>query len=92
MKRSWSRVGIWEMRGLEDLKAFCTAEEDFQYIRKAIAAIVDAKPLTGGAHDDATSSTGPTDAVSSGNKSKNTGDGKVPIPTSCVPFIGKLSS
>ncbi|KAI5119558.1 hypothetical protein M0805_005622 [Coniferiporia weirii] len=89
MKRSWSRVGMWEIRVFEDLKAFCTSEEDFHYIRKAIAAIVDAKPLNASGQDDAaTTSTGPTDAVSSGNKSKSTADGKVVVPSSCVPFIG----
>ncbi|THH06581.1 hypothetical protein EW145_g3988 [Phellinidium pouzarii] len=89
MKRSWSRVGIWEIRVFEDLKAFCTSEEDFRYIRRAIAAIVDAKPLTASSQDNAvTTSTGPTDGLSSGNKSKSTADGKVVVPSSCVPFIG----
>lgn len=74
----------------EDLKAFCTAEDDFRYIRKAIVAIVDAKPLMSSGQDDAaTSSTGPTDALSLGNKSKGAADGKTPLPTSCVPFIGE---
>lgn len=88
MRRSWSRVGIWEMRVLEDLKAFTTSDDDFRYIRRAITAIADAKPLNAGAHDDSTTSTGPTDGISSGSKSKTNPDGKPAVPTSCIPFLG----
>lgn len=83
-------MGIWEMRVFEDLRAFCTSEDDFRYVRKAIAAIVDAKSFSGRHDDAATTSTGPTDGVSSGNKSRGNADGKVAIPSSCVPFIGQL--
>jgi len=88
MKRSWSRVGIWEMRVFEDLKAFTTSEDDFRYIRKAVAAIVDAKPLNVGHQDDSISSTGASDGASSGPKGRNVPDGKPTVPRSCVPFIG----
>ncbi|KAH8112047.1 ras GEF [Phellopilus nigrolimitatus] len=91
MKRSWSRVGIWEIRVFDDLKAFCTSDNDFRYIRRAIAAIVDAKPLnTGGQDDAATTST--ADGASSSTKNKGASDGKVVVPTSCVPFIGVYMS
>ena len=65
MQRSWNRIGIWEMRVLEDLKAFSTSEDDFKYIRQAIAAIADAKPLGVGSQDEATTSTSHTDITSS---------------------------
>jgi len=87
MKRSWNRVGIWEVRVFEDLKAFCTSDDNFRYIRRAITAIVDAKPLNIGSQDDtATTSTGPVDGASV--RSKGHADGKFISPTSCVPFIG----
>lgn len=88
MRRAWSRVGIWENRVFEDLKAFTTSENDFRYIRKAITAIADAKPFGSGNHDDSTASTSHTDGISSGPKGKGHSDGKQVVPTSCVPFIG----
>ncbi|KAL5520295.1 hypothetical protein ACEPAG_9508 [Sanghuangporus baumii] len=95
MKRSWNRVGKWETRVFEDLKAFCTAEDDFRYIRRAIAALVDAKPLT--AQEDSTVASSsasdvlPTNGMAmagGGKNGKAAADGKAPAPTSCVPFIG----
>ena len=71
MRRSWGRVGIWENRVFEDLKAFITSENDFRYIRKAIAAIADAKPIGAGNHDDSTTSTSHTDAISPGTKGRD---------------------
>lgn len=90
MKRSWSRVGIWENRVFEDLKTFCTSDDDFVYIRRQIAAIVEAKPLTGGGQDESVApNAGSTDGQSSGAKSRGTTDGKPALPTCCIPFIGK---
>ena len=74
------------MRVLEDLKAFSTSEDDFKYIRQAIAAIADAKPLGVGSQDEATTSTSHTDITSS-SRGKSSVDGK-PAELSCVPFIG----
>lgn len=91
MRRSWGRVGIWENRVFEDLKAFTTSENDFRYIRKAIAAIADAKPIGAGNHDDSTTSTSHTDTISPGTKGRAHSDGKQAVPTSCVPFIGTNS-
>ena len=88
MKRSWSRVGIWEQRVFDDLCAFCTREDDFRYIRRAIAAIVDAKPV----QDDKSVGVGRSVEGGSsghGHKSKASGDGKAAAPTSCIPFIGE---
>ena len=45
MRRSGNRIGTWEIRVFNDLKAFCSADDDFIYIRRAITALVDAKPL-----------------------------------------------
>ncbi len=87
MGRSWSRVGIWEMRVLDDLRAFATSEDDFRYIRKAVAAMADAKPLN--VQDDSNASTGPTDGSSSvGSRGRSGSESKFFTPTSCVPFIG----
>lgn len=90
MGRSWSRVGIWEMRVLDDLRAFATSEDDFRYIRKAVAAMADAKPLN--SQDDSNASTGPTDGSSSfGSRGRSGSESKFITPTSCVPFIGEYS-
>ena len=93
MKRSWSRIGIWETRVFEDLKAFCTSDDDFRYIRKAIAALVASNSLTSGGNDKAgISSTATVDATSSSSRSKSHQDGKTAAAPSCVPFIGKQQS
>ena len=87
MKRSWNRVGRWETRVFEDLKVFCTSDDDFGHIRRAIAAIVSAKPLSG--QEDASSSRdGLPDGVVSSGRHKQSTDQKSAVPTSCVPFIG----
>ncbi|TDL26913.1 ras GEF [Rickenella mellea] len=87
MRRLWSRVGIWETRVFEDLKAFTTTDDNFRYIRQAVTAITDAKPLTS-AQDDSNASTGPTDNLSSTSRSRSYPDGKPHAPVACVPFLG----
>ena len=90
MRRSWNRVGKWETRVYEDLRAFCTAEDDFRYIRRAIAALVDAKPLTANGQEESTlTSSSTSDVTTPGSRNRST-DGKVAPPTSCVPFIGEF--
>ena len=94
MKRSWNRVGKWETRVFEDLKAFCTAEDDFRYIRRAIAALVAAKPLTG--QEDSTGAGGSASDLPAAGMTMASGGkgGRSNVdaqPTSCVPFIGEDS-
>lgn len=90
LKRSWNRVGRWETRVFEDLKVFCSSEDDFGHIRRAIAAIVSAKPLSG-QEEASTSRDGLTEGTLSGGKHKTSTDTRNSPPTSCIPFIGGLS-
>ena len=78
MRRLWNRVGIWEMRVFEDLVEYTRNSDDFNYIRRTIESMVEAKPLELASH----SVTG-TDS----HKSR-TGDAKAAPPSACVPFIG----
>ena len=87
MRQPGSRIRIWETRVFEGLKAFCTSDDDFRYVRKAIAALVALNPLTSGGNDKAgISNVGDVAFSSSRNKSHK--DGKTTAASSCVPFIG----
>ena len=88
MKRSWGRVGIWENRVFNDLKTFCTSDDDFRYIRRQIVAIVEAKPLTGEKQNESVMpSAGSSDGQSVGARNKE--DSRPAMTISCIPFIGK---
>jgi len=82
MGRSWARVGMWETQVFGKLKQFADAGNDFKAMHEALAAMVDAKPLT------SQGSSGVSNAASEtqGSKGKTSGESK--IPTACVPFIG----
>lgn len=85
-RRSWNRIGMWEKRMFNDLRSFITNSEDFKFIRHAVESIVDAKPLETGSHASVVSGGG-------GSADAQSGKGKTiiapPIPTACIPFIGK---
>ena len=96
MKRSWNRIGTWEIRVFNDLKAFCSADDDFGCIRRAITALVDAKPLDAsegrgrGQQEDENTSCLNGAGETGGSKGRTGGDGKgMQPPISCVPFIGE---
>jgi hypothetical protein len=87
MRNLWSRVGTWENRVFDDLRAWTDAKDDFKFIRQAVTAMIDAKPIDMGS---SVISTGATDGLSS--KSKTTSDSKPPTPQGCIPFIGQTFS
>lgn len=35
MGRAWTKVGMWEMRVFDDLRAFTTREGNFRFVRDA---------------------------------------------------------
>ena len=90
MRNIWGRVGTWENRVFDDLRAWTDAKDDFKFIRQAINAMIDAKPINVGSHAASIVSTGATDGQSS--RSKATSDGKPPAPPGCIPFIGQFSN
>lgn len=81
MKRSWSRVGMYELRIYEDLKVWTTPDDDFKYMRNTIESIADNKPADTSTHAASVTSGGGTNRSKAGSESK-------PVPTACVPFIG----
>ena len=72
---------------LNDFKQYTTSEGDFKYIRHAVEAIADSKPLDAGSHAPSVVSGGTGDTP---GKGKNGGDRAV--PTACIPFIGKCQT
>ncbi len=88
---------LWGVHGVEWVFGRCVssmtserllqAKTIFRYVRKAVAAMADAKPLN--VQDDSNASTGPTDGSSSvGSRGRSGSESKFFTPTSCVPFIG----
>jgi Gdp/GTP exchange factor required for growth at low temperatures len=90
MRNLWGRVGTWEKRVLDDLRAWTDAKDDFKFVRQAVTAMIDAKPINVRSHAASVASTGTTDGLSS--KSKATSDGKPLNPPGCIPFIGQTFS
>jgi Gdp/GTP exchange factor required for growth at low temperatures len=88
MRNMWSRVGNWEKRVFDDLRAWTDAKDDFKFVRQAVAAMVDAKPINVGSHAPSIVSNGATDGLSAWSKS--TSDGKPPASPGCIPFAGEF--
>lgn len=86
MRRHWNRLGLWESRIFTDFKQWCTAEDNFKYIRQTINALIDAKPLEAGSHAAASVVSGGASA-SETHRSKG-GELKAAVNSACVPFIG----
>jgi GDP/GTP exchange factor required for growth at low temperature len=84
MRRSWNRVGMWETRVFNDLKVYTSNADDFLYIRRAVDAIADAKPLDVSSRAASIVSAGGTDS-----KGKAHSDSKLSNPSACIPFIGQ---
>ncbi|KDQ55934.1 hypothetical protein JAAARDRAFT_314749 [Jaapia argillacea MUCL 33604] len=79
MGRSWGRIGVFEQRMFQDFKVFTTSQDDFKYMRLAVAAMGEAKP---------TMATTSTDLSMSGNLSDSQFPAKPQPPPACVPFLG----
>ena len=79
-KPAWHRIGIFETRVLKDLKQFTSSVDDFKFIRRAIDAIAEIKPL----------GTSSTSVVNVGAESKGKQAERPPVSTACIPFIGTL--
>lgn len=73
----------------DDLVKWTDAKEDFKFVRQAVTAMVDAKPINATSHAPSIISAGATDGQSS-SKSKTTSDGMSPSPSGCIPFIGEF--
>ncbi|THV03486.1 ras GEF [Dendrothele bispora CBS 962.96] len=82
MRKGMSRLTLWESRMFADFKAYISNVNNYEYIRHAVDAIADAKPLN---------STNHTASVVSGSGDQS-GKGKSgldkPIVPACIPFIG----
>ncbi|KAG9037140.1 hypothetical protein FRB95_006694 [Tulasnella sp. JGI-2019a] len=84
MRRLWTRLGRWETRVFEDLKAFTSPHRNFRFIREAMEALTGAQPAR------------PSDAmpamngsISSASRGKAPDNGPAPPPPpGCIPFIG----
>jgi GDP/GTP exchange factor required for growth at low temperature len=85
MHRFWNRVGMWEIRMLNDLKVYTSHSDDFMHVRRTVDAIADAKPLDVSSRAASVVSTSGTDS-----KGKIHSEAKLPIPSACIPFIGQL--
>ncbi|KDQ23918.1 hypothetical protein PLEOSDRAFT_1086297 [Pleurotus ostreatus PC15] len=80
MKRSWSRVGMYELRIYEDLKVWTTPDDDFKYMRNTIESIADNKPADTSTHAASVTSGGGTNRSKAGSESK-------PVPTAKLPDL-----
>lgn len=81
MGRQWHKISVWEQRVFEDLRWFASRVGQFKFIRKATAAIIDARPLQSSGLESSSSVSGPT--INSSGKAK-----AIDTKTSCVPFLG----
>lgn len=88
MRNAWGRLGGWEKRVYDDLQAWTDARDDFKFVRQAVAAMIDTKPLDVGSHTTSVTSSSAIDGQSS--KSKTTVESRPPAPAACIPFIGNL--
>lgn len=80
MRKSMHKLAAWDNRILTDFKVFTSSEDNFKYIRDAVDAINDAKPLETTSHAPSVVSTGGGSAI----------DKTAASPSACVPFIGKF--
>jgi hypothetical protein len=80
LHRTWSRVGIWEMRVFEDLKAFTSLSGNFASLRRAMATLADEWGPPGQA------TPAPQRFVRS--SLANSGGSKAPLPHGTIPFLG----
>jgi GDP/GTP exchange factor required for growth at low temperature len=80
LKRTWARVGMWEMRVFKDLKAFTSHLRNFRSLRHATDALADEWGPPGQGH--ATS-----DPPSLGRSSGGAAKAKSAI-LGCIPFLG----
>ncbi|KAF9027864.1 ras GEF [Hymenopellis radicata] len=97
MKGLWQRLSGFETRLLKDLRIFTSGEDSFKYIRHAVDAIVDAKPIEVNSRAPSVISGGGTNSGAHlGHSGPSTGKSKsVDLGASagsasatCIPFIG----
>lgn len=81
LTKTWSRVGMLEMRMLRDLKAFINPARNFKHLRSSMRDMV----VQGGMEDLVTSSGPPR----SGNKGRKP---RVHLNDGCIPFFGLFLS
>lgn len=91
LRKTWSKVGLWEMRIFRDLKALTTPRGNFRPLRNAMQEMV-----VDGRLEDLITSTGPPQPRRGGGSAANTGrPGEsigVRMMDRCVPFFGLFIS
>lgn len=87
LRRTWSRVGMWEMRILRDLKILTSPSNNFRHLRTVMRARINESGL-----EDLVSSSGPppTPRRAATGGSKNSGTKAT--SRGCVPFFGLFIS
>ncbi|KAG8877458.1 hypothetical protein FRB97_003389 [Tulasnella sp. 331] len=85
MKRLWTRLGKWETRVFEDLKAFSSPRNNFRFIREAMEALTGAQPARPSDAMPGKNATMP--ATSLAARGKGPDNGPAP-PPGCIPFFG----
>ena len=83
LRRTWAKVGMWEMRVLRDLKSFTSPLRNFRLMRNAMRDMIPEAGI-----DDPITFAGTRGApASSYGASGNTAKGTV--SEGCVPFFGE---
>ncbi|KAF5329123.1 hypothetical protein D9758_017145 [Tetrapyrgos nigripes] len=77
MKKNMNKLTLWESRMFSDFRTYISNVDNFKYIRRAVDAIADAKPLN--------STTTHSGSVTSGSAPSLD---KPIVPSACIPFIG----
>ncbi|KAK7447019.1 Guanine nucleotide exchange factor lte1 [Stygiomarasmius scandens] len=82
MKKGLNKLTLWESRMFADFKVYISNVDNFKYIRRAVDAIADAKPLNSNTHA--------ASVVSGGGEPSGKGKSSLdkPIVPACIPFIG----
>lgn len=77
MQKCWGQVTARERRTCGVFQTWCTAEDDFKYIRAAVDALED--NIKAGSH---------APSVASGGAGKAKASMEIVPPSTCIPFVG----
>lgn len=95
LRKTWARIGMWEMRILRDLKSFTSPLRNFRHLRNAIQGMV-----TQSGMEDLVTSAGPPQTPGTqayqgqggsgqAQKARNSQGREVRVSDGCIPFFGE---
>lgn len=86
LKRTWSKLGVWEARMFRDLKAFTSHQRNFKSLRSVQDSLADAYGPPG------QNQASPPQSTSVDGVRMSTSAARAPTSSGCIPFLGKCAS